>query len=231
MNEAIQVVNDQLLGEFDINATIPDSLALENGDWNHGYFVYIKPTDTNIRRYNLSASQIETMNNRAKYVSVNGESFLVPRSFIGYDDSKKMRRIWGTGQYKVNMTVNESCDINYEYYLEPSDNMKTMTSGPRPDFKGRKWNRYWTEEWNRMKRRKHNRNIFESIWTDLKMTYGNNRWVYTVLDPVATVILTQENKALTKWTDNWMKLGSVVSAGNMNAKPSQSQQQHTSKGR
>lgn len=225
MNEAIQVVNDQLLGEFNINATIPDSLALENGDWNHGYFVYIRPTKANIRQYNLDANQIETMNNRSKYVSVKGESFLVPRSFIGYDDSKKMRRIWGTGQYKVDMTISESCDINYEYYLEPTDNIASVPSSGRPNFKGRKWNRYWTEEWNRIKRRRGNRNVFESIWTDLKMTYGNNRWVYTVLDPVATVILTQENNALTKWTDNWMKLGSATSAGNAASKPSQGQQQ------
>ncbi len=149
----------------------------------------------------------------------------MPRSFIGYDDSKKMRRIWGTGQYKVDMTISESCDINYEYYLEPNDNMVSVHSGGRPNFKGRKWNRYWTEEWNRIKRRKGNRNVFESIWTDLKMTYGNNRWVYTVLDPVATVILTQENNALTKWTDNWMKLGNATAAGNAAAKPSQTQQQ------
>lgn len=223
MNEAIQVTNNQNLGEFDITANIPDSLALENGDWNHGYFVYIRPSAENISHYNLTQEQIKTMKDRQKFISVKGESFLVPRSFIGYEDPKKMHRIWGTGQYKVDMTISESCDINYEYYLQPDDNgagRVNARSGSfgRPDFKGRKWNRYWTEEWNKMKKRRGNHNVFQSIWSDLKMTYGNNRWVYTVLDPVATVILTQENAALTRWTDNWMKLGSSVSGGNAGTK-------------
>ena len=124
------------------------------------------------------------------------------------------------------MTINESCDINYEYYLKPveSTNMVTYGGLNSPlNMKDRKWNRYWTEEWNKIKKRKGNRNIFQSIWTDLKMTYGNNRWVYTVLDPVATVILAQENAALTKWTDDWMKLGSSVSSSNSTNKPSQGQ--------
>lgn len=213
MNEAIQVVNDQLLGEFDINTTIPDSLALENGDWNHGYFVYIRPTADNIKKYSLSPMQIDQMKKRGSLISVKGDSFLVPRSFIGYDDAKKMRRVWGTGQYKVDMTISESCDINYEYYLEPPKSKEAMSFAAH-SLKGRKWNHYWTEEWNKMKRRRKNRNIFQSILADLKMTYGNNRWVYTILDPVASVILTQENAALTKWTDEWLKLGSAAAAGN-----------------
>lgn len=215
MNEAVQVAKDQQLGEFDINVSIPDSTLLESGDWNHGYFVYIRPTKENIKRFDLSPAQVEAMNQKAKYITVKGESFLVPRSFVGYDDAKKTRRIWGTGQYKIDMAISESCDINYEYYLEPlKDGSRPQMMAMGPNFKGRKWNKYWTEEWNRIKRRRGNRNIFQSIWNDLKMTYGNYRWVYTVLDPVATVILTQENAALTKWTNDWMKLGSSVAAGN-----------------
>lgn len=231
MNEAIQVVNDQLLGEFNIVTTIPDSIALENGDWNHGYFVYIRPTSDNIKQYNLDSSQIEKMSGRARYITVTGESFLVPRSFIGYDDSKKTRRIWGTGQYKVDMAISESCDINYEYYLEPDDKFSQASHGFRqPDLSKRKWNRYWTEEWNRIKRRKGKKNVFQSIWNDMKLTYGNNRWVYTILDPVATVILSNENAALSKWTDNWMRLGNAASSANsvstsqQNASQTQKQQ-------
>ncbi len=213
MNEAIQVVNDQLLGEFVINVSIPDSTLLETGDWNHGYFVYIRPTKENIARFKLTPAQVEAMKDKAKYITVTGESFLVPRSFVGYDDAKKMRRIWGTGQYKIDMAITESCDINYDYYLEPMPGATPQMLAMGPKFKGRKWNKYWTEEWNRIKRRQGNRNIFQSIWNDLKMTYGNNRWVYTVLDPVTTVILTNENAALTKWTNDWMKLGNSASTG------------------
>lgn len=217
MNEAIQVTKDQQLGEFDIAISIPDSTVLESGEWNPGYFVYIRPTKENIARFNLDPAMVEAMKNKEKYITVAGESFLVPRSFVGYGDPKKLSRIWGTGQYKIDMTITESCDINYEYYLEPLKDGSRPIMAMGPNFKGRKWNRYWTEEWNRIKRRRGNRNIFQSIWNDLKMTYGNNRWVYTVLDPVATVILTQENAALTKWTNDWLKLGTSAAGANSTA--------------
>lgn len=213
MNEAIQVVNDQLLGEFDINASIPDASKLQKGDFYPGYFVYINPTKENIERYSLSSEQIKEMKEAEKLVNVKGESFLVPRSFIGYDDSKKHQRIWGTGQYKVNMAVSESCDINYDYYLEPDGkNVNIASGGGMPNLKGRKWNRYWTEEWNRMKRRRGSRTIFDSMLSSLKMTYGNNRWVYTLLDPVATVILTEETNFLNDRTQEWLKLGKAAAA-------------------
>lgn len=218
MNEAIQVVNDQLLGEFKITATIPGEDVIEQGEWYPGYFVYINPTKENIKRFGLSDAQVKTMDKRKGFVKVTGESFLVPRSFIGYDGTKKQQRIWGTGQYKVNMAISESCDINYDYYLEPQQGNVTKNGfAGRPDFRGRKWNRYWTEEWNKMKRRRGSRNIFQSAWKSLQMTYGNNRWVYTVLDPVATVILTKENAFLDKKSQEWMKLGKTTAAAS--AKP------------
>lgn len=216
MNEAVQVANDQQLGEFKIVATIPGEDVIEKGDWYPGYFVYINPTKENIKRFDLSEAQVKEMDKRRNNVKVTGESFLVPRSFIGYDNSKKPQRVWGTGQYKVDMSISESCDINYDYYLEPDKKNpgKQMAgkqmAGGRPDFRGRKWNRYWTEEWNRMKRRRGSRNIFQSAWKDLQMQYGNNRWVYTVLDPVATVILTTETSFLDDKSKQWLKIGNAA---------------------
>lgn len=60
---------------------------------------------------------------------------------------------------------------------------------------------------------------------DMKLTYGNNRWVYTILDPVATVILSNENAALSKWTDNWMRLGNAASSANSVSKSQQNASQ------
>lgn len=224
MNEAIQVVNDQLLGEFNITATVPNDEYIQNGDWYPGYFVYIRPTKENIATYALDPEQIKEMERNGKRITVKGESFLVPRSFIGYDGTSKPRRIWGTGQYKVDMAITESCDINYDYYLIPEPgNVTVAMAGPGANLKGRKWNKYWTEEWNRMKRRRGYKNIFQSMLGTLNMTYGNNRWVYTLLDPVATVILTQENAFLADRTQEWLKLGKAASSGTPAAVQTQSQ--------
>lgn len=224
MNEAIQVVNDQLLGEFNITATVPNDEYIQNGDWYPGYFVYIRPTKENIATYALDSEQIKEMERNGKRITVKGESFLVPRSFIGYDGTSKPRRIWGTGQYKVDMAITESCDINYDYYLIPEPgNVTVAMAGPGANLKGRKWNKYWTEEWNRMKRRRGYKNIFQSMLGTLNMTYGNNRWVYTLLDPVATVILTQENAFLADRTQEWLKLGKAAASGTPAAVQTQSQ--------
>ena len=216
LNEAIQAVNDQLLGEFKITAQIKDESVIEKGDWFPGYFVYINPTAENIKQYNLTPDQIEKMKQNEKYVSVTGESFLVPRSFVGYDNTRSHNRIWGTGQYKVEMTITEKCDINYEHYLYPLDD-KGMARGNkavRPgDYSGRKWNDNWNQEWRRMKKRHHSPNIFQSILSSINMKYGNFRWVNTILDPVTAVILEQENAILRSWTDSWLKLGDAAASG------------------
>lgn len=221
INEAIQAVNDQLLGEFNISARIKDESAIEQGDWYPGYFVYINPTPENIAYYHLSKEQTERMKQNGKSVSVTGESFLVPRSFVGYNDPNNRTRIWGTGQYKVEMTISEKCDINYDHYLEPltagNPALAKAAAARTPDFKGRKWNKEWNREWKRIKKRRHAPNIFQQILGSITMTYGNYRWVNTILDPVTTVILNNEKTVLNKWTDSWLKLGNAAS-------PSQSAQ-------
>lgn len=224
INEAIQAVNDQLLGQFNISAKIKDESAVEHGDWYPGYFVYINPTPENIARYNLSKEQIERMKLNGRSVSVTGESFLVPRSFVGYNDPNNRTRIWGTGQYKVEMTISETCDINYDHYLIPEESarpsMANAAPGRAPDLKGRKWNKEWNTEWKRIKKRRHSPNIFQQILGSITMTYGNYRWVNTILDPVTTVILSNEKTILNNWTDSWLKLGNSASP----AAPAQSSQ-------
>ncbi len=218
LNEAIQAFNDQLLGEFRISAQIKDESVIGQGDWYPWYFVYIYPTPESISQYNLTPEQTERKKQNAKHVSVSGESFLVPRSFVGYDNTRNHNRIWGTGQYKVEMTITEKCDINYDHYLYPANN-KGMAQGTnakpgRPgDISGRKWNDNWRNEWRRMKKRRHSQNVFQSILSSINMNYGNFRWVNTILDPVTAVILEQENAALRTWTDSWMKLGAATAAG------------------
>jgi len=188
MNQAIQMYNDQKLGEFVISLTIPDSTALETeGDYK-GWYVYdtSKPMD---------AKKVKP--------TVKGESFMVPRSYIGTADGSTFADVWGTGQYKIDMTLSASCDINFDFYYEkdpdaPLANPKNPVAGnaplAMPGQGNHKWNRYWSEEWNMMKKRKKTKkNFWKSIADNVLVNYKNGRWVYTILEPAANYLLTVES--------------------------------------
>ena len=52
-----------------------------------------------------------------------GESFIVPRSYTGMrDDMGKL--IYGTGQYNLSITLNESCSVTASYREKWKDNLK-----------------------------------------------------------------------------------------------------------
>ena len=96
INEAIMVTNDQLLGEFTIMARIDPSVLNKDS-----VFIYKK----NDPRYN-------------KLVSVVGDCFIVPRSFTGTNDGSTYSSTWGTGQYRIEMDINETCKIVDSYYYK-----------------------------------------------------------------------------------------------------------------
>jgi hypothetical protein len=223
LNEAILLNQDQKLGSFSISAVIPDSTYLCSSEDSTypGYFVYDR----------FSTRQDSIQKKIAKNVSVSGECFIVPRSYIGYESSDSNNQIWGTGQYKIDMTLSESCDINMDYYCykeisQPNiNNPKNGINGSinaqhsKPSEIGKNTNMangspkikyHWKEEWKKMKHRKYiSKNAIMGAWNDIKMQYGNYKWVNVLTDPVTTTILTEENDYLKKRMDIWLKLGSA----------------------
>jgi hypothetical protein len=222
LNEAILLNQDQKLGTFSISAVIPDStyLCSSTDSTYPGYFVYDR----------FSTRQDSVRKKIAKNVSVSGECFIVPRSYIGYESSDSNNQIWGTGQYKIDMTLSESCDINMNYYYY-KDISQPDINYPQAGINGRikaqhsksseigqnanisigspKIKYHWKEEWKKMKHRKHiSKNAITGAWNDVKMQYGNYKWVYVLSDPVTTTLLTEENNYLKKRMDIWLKLGS-----------------------
>lgn len=91
--DAIELHNDAELGHFTI------SVPVNENDLNaEGYLRYVRPKDE-----------------PSKYAIV-GESFIVPRSYMGYRDANgRYKNIWGTGQYKLEIELKENCDITPEY--------------------------------------------------------------------------------------------------------------------
>ena len=181
MNEAIQVVDDRSLGKFAITLRIPDASALETSGPYKGCYIYHKGDNKSVRPI------------------VEGESFIVPRSFIGTGDMETYTKVWGTGQYKVNMKLTEMCDINMDFYYDDSDPAPLQASDFMPQTRRKhKWNRYWTEEWNKIKKRRKSPNFFKGLVDNVAVNYKNGRWVYTFLQPVANSILSVEQVKLNK---------------------------------
>ena len=91
--DAIELHTDAQLGEFSISIPVePEDLD------DKGFLRYVRP-----------------QSEPSKY-KVNGESFIVPRSYMGYrDENGNYNNIWGTGQYKLDIELKETCGITEAY--------------------------------------------------------------------------------------------------------------------
>lgn len=164
INEAIMVTRDQLLGEFSITARI-DSTKLENG-----LFIY-------------SANDPEMR----KLVSIDGDCFIVPRSFTGTTDAVNYSPAWGTGQYRIEMEITESCRIDDAYYQFPSK------PGEKP-----KWDKSkWGPEWKAMKAaRRAEPDFLSQAWRTVTAGYVGDGWVAIITEPITKTLITHETTQL-----------------------------------
>lgn len=164
INQAMMVFDNIVLGEFDITAEIDPQHLNEKG-----IFVYSRNADKS----------------SDKKVRITGESFIVPRSYVGTTDVVNVVDTWGTGQYKIDMQVTESCKIKPEYYQNE---------------KGRWVRSKWREEWKLLQKRSNL--VAKGVWNDflkvIGVKYTNGAWVTTLVDPMKTYIIQAEKGALTK---------------------------------
>lgn len=204
MNEAIQIYQDQKLGSFNVSACIPDSTYLSTDkNFPGGYFVYVR---------DHSDSKI------AENVSVSGDCFIVPRSYIGNDAENGYNPVWGTGQYKINMVLTEACDINEKYYWyknqpeypEVQNDAKDMPKNVAMPMSGSgdKIKHHWQDEWKRIERRHRiSNNYWKNLYSNVKMRYGDNKWINIITDPMTTSIINENNTHLKKHLDELLKIG------------------------
>ena len=93
MNEIVQLQKNQELGTFTINIPVDPSLLDDNG-----FLRYVRHGDA------------------APAYQVMGESFIVPRSYMGFRDERdNFKDCWGTGEYKLSINIKESCDVTEQY--------------------------------------------------------------------------------------------------------------------
>ena len=167
MNQATMILKDQQLGEFTITARIDKSKLNANG-----LFVL----DKNDPDYE-------------KLVSIEGDCFIVPRSFTGTTDAKNYSQAWGTGQYRIEMELNENCGIIDEYYLK-----KDGQSGK--DHK-QKWDKAkWKPEWDEINAHRKKANHQKSAWDCIIEAYRGTGWIATLTEPMTTVLYDFEKQKL-----------------------------------
>lgn len=126
INELTQLYKDQELGEFAI--TIPvnqDSLD------SKGFLRYVRKE------------------NKSSNYAISGESFIVPRSFMGYRDATgNYKNCWGTGEYQLSIELKETCDITEEYRSSWKQDWKRRKANyPKEGFFSKCWHTLTNQSW------------------------------------------------------------------------------------
>jgi len=172
--DAIELHRDVTLGEFNLNLAV----TREDVD-STGYLRYIRPKDQ-----------------MSKY-PVTGECFIVPRSYMGYrDENNRFRNIWGTGQYKLDVMLGESCGITPEYRASwKADRKKRNKMKPKENYFTTLWETVSSQKWDEITR----------------------SWVITTLSAPAGVITSEMKSKLGGGTQN-PSAGAAQSGGAMPGK-------------
>jgi hypothetical protein len=163
VNEAIMLFDNQQIGEFNITARI------DSGDLSEDYLFVYDPEK------------------HGDKVSVTGECFLVPRSYTGTATSPS----WGTGQYRLEVTIHEDCQVNEKWYQKEKKG-GGQAKGKRPQWDNRKWK----PEWKEMKSQNNSKEAWNMVWQSVTTAYIGNDWVQELVSPLTSAVSTHETVAL-----------------------------------
>ena len=156
MNQILQITRDQVLGTFDIEISIDPK------------YVQTDSTGASVFRYKYAPG-----NPANRLVKVNGDCFLVPRSYVA---SKADGDIWGMGQYKVDLVVSESCSINRDYYLKPGSKTE--------------WNEEaWKPEWEIIRQRPKKGGFWKDMLDAVSQGWSNGQWVVKTTSPATSYLI------------------------------------------
>lgn len=129
MNEIVQLQKNQELGEFSINIPVDQSVLDKKG-----YLRYVRNA------------------NDAPSYKVLGESFIVPRSYMGYrDENDNYKNSWGTGEYKLDITLKETCDVTDQYRSKwKEDRKRRKEMQPKENFFASSWQTISNQRWDEL---------------------------------------------------------------------------------
>lgn len=121
LDETPVLHKDEVLGEFVLDVPIDSADINEDGK-----FVYIRDKGQ-----------------QPKY-QLLGESFIVPRSYMQLlDDANDVHNHYGTGQYSVNIAVEESCELTEDYQKNWRKDRKYRKQLSKADKKKASFDEVW----------------------------------------------------------------------------------------
>lgn len=138
INQAVQIHKDVELGRFSFTVNIPDDVI--------GTYSYS-------RKALLDKASVMSDDDRAMFladnlISIDGDSFVVPRSYMPLDNGRPM---WGTGEYNIKVKVRESCQL-----ADNSDKAK-----------------HWREDYKRLRQMQNRSSEVQEYFKTLWNQYGN----------------------------------------------------------
>jgi hypothetical protein len=147
VNELTELQKNQELGSFIIS-------------------VPVSPTDLNAQgklRY------VRTDNAPEKY-KIAGESFIIPRSYMGFrDEENHYKNSWGTGDYKVELLIKQTCGITDAF------------------------RKNWKADWKARQDAENDENFVQKTWKTIASQRWDEigkKWVITMLKAPADMINT-----------------------------------------
>lgn len=136
INEAVQIHNNVELGNFKFTINIPDSVLL----YTYSRKNIIAEADS------LPKGAQRDMFLSRNLISVEGDCFVVPRSYMPLNNGNPM---WGTGEYNIKIKVRESCRFNdnsekAKHWKEDYKRLRQMQkkSGEVQEYFQTLWNQY-----------------------------------------------------------------------------------------
>jgi len=129
MNEIVQLQKNQELGEFNINIPVDQSILDDKG-----FLRYVRS------------------HGDAPAYKVVGESFIVPRSYMGYrDEDDNYKNSWGTGEYKLSIELRETCDVTEQYRENwKEDRKRRKNMQPKENFIANSWQIISNQRWDEL---------------------------------------------------------------------------------
>ena len=181
MNQATMIANNQQLGEFTINVEVDKDKLDKNG-----FFVYNK-NDEDFK----------------DLVSIDGDCYIVPRSYTGTTDGLNYQPTWGTGQYRIEMEISEQCSIVDSFYqIRESGNGEAVAFADATPGK-KKWDKTkWKVEWKAMNARRKDTPFLKNVWNCIVSSYKGSSWIATLTDPATTALYSWETQKLDEWLDD-----------------------------
>jgi hypothetical protein len=153
MNIQTMLQKEQILGNFSLKIPISEKDLNENGKLHY----------------------VRTEGEPAKY-EIEGESFIVPRSYMGYRDTNgKYYDSWGTGEYCVNITLKEDCNFTDNY------------------------RKNWSKDYRARKKASQQGKFGENLWKIIKTQVWDNvgkKWVITTLKLPSDLLIEDMSKAM-----------------------------------